>query len=374
MKKANIIYHHYTIKMKNNSIRIAVLLSVLFLANCAEKREEVVPVEEAPAIETFVAQKEKLSTELRIPAELAGFQQVDVYAKVSSFVKELKVDIGSEVKKGQLLMILEAPETSSQLAAAESRLRSQEAVYLTSNSTYKRFLETSKVEGTISKNDLELAEGRKNSDYAQLQAAKASYREVQNIIGYLQIRAPFDGVIAARNVNLGAYVGPAGKGSDLPLVTIQQQDKLRLSVYVPEAYTGYLSNGDELGFSVKSLLGQDFKAKIARKSGALDSRLRSERIEMDVINTTKKLLPGMVAEVLLPLKAKDSTFVVPKSAVVSSSEGIFVLKVENHKTLRTKVQKGREFEDRVEVFGDIQPNTVLVKIASEEIKDGTEVK
>lgn len=359
--------------MKNNSIRIAVL-AALFLASCAEKKEEVAAVEETPVIETFVAQKEKLSTELRMPAELVGFQQVDVYAKVSSFVKELKVDIGSEVKKGQLLMILEAPETSSQLAAAESRLRSQEAVYLTSNNTYKRILETSKVEGTISRNDLELAEGRKNSDYAQLQAAKASYREVQNIIGYLQIRAPFDGVVAARNVNLGAYVGPAGKGSDLPLVTIQQQDKLRLSVFVPESYTGYLSNGDELAFTVKSLLGQNFKGKIARKSGALDSRLRSEKIEMDVMNTTKKLLPGMVAEVVLPLNAKDSTYVVPKTAVVSSSEGIFVLKVENHKTLRIKVQKGREFEDRVEVFGDIQPKTVLVKIASEEIKDGTEVK
>lgn len=359
--------------MKNNSIRIAIL-AALFLASCAEKKEEVVAVEETPVIETFVAQKEKLSTELRMPAELTGFQQVDVYAKVSSFVKELKVDIGSEVKKGQLLMILEAPETSSQLAAAESRLRSQEAVYLTSNNTYKRILETSKVEGTISRNDLELAEGRKNSDYAQLQAAKASYREVQNIISYLQIRAPFDGVVAARNVNLGAYVGPAGKGSDLPLVTIQQQDKLRLSVFVPEAYTGYLSNGDELAFTVKSLLGQNFKGKIARKSGALDSRLRSEKIEMDVVNTTKKLLPGMVAEVVLPLNAKDSTYVVPKTAVVASSEGIFVLKVENHKTLRTKVQKGREFEDRVEVFGDIQPNTVFVKIASEEIKDGTEVR
>ena len=359
--------------MKNNSIRISVL-AMLLLASCAEKKEETVAMEEAPVIETFVAQKEKLSTELRMPAELVGFQQVDVYAKVSSFVKELKVDIGSEVKKGQLLMLLEAPETSSQLAAAESRLRSQEAVYLTSNNTYKRFLETSKVEGTISKNDLELAEGRKNSDYAQLQAAKASYREVQNIISYLQIRAPFDGVVAARNVNLGAYVGPAGKGSDLPLVTIQQQDKLRLSVFVPEAYTGYLSKGDELAFSVKSLLGQNFKAKIARKSGALDSRLRSERVEMDVLNTTKKLLPGMVAEVLLPLNAKDSTFVVPKTAVVSSSEGIFVLKVKDHKTLRTKVQKGREFEDRVEVFGEIEPNTVLVKIASEEIKDGTKIK
>lgn len=362
--------------MKNNLYRTSLLLLfVSFLNSCtsSEKKEAVVE-ETAPAIEVFPAGREKLSTELRIPAELTGFQQVDIYAKVSSYVKELKTDIGTQVKKGQLLMVLEAPEISSQLAAAESRLRSQEAIYTASNSTYKRLLETSKVEGTISKNDLEQADSRKNSDYAQLQAAKASYREVQIIQGYLQIRAPFDGVVAARNVNLGAYVGPAGKGSELPLFTLQEQSKLRLSVYVPELYTGYLKNGDEISFNVKSLPGQTFKAKVSRMSGTLDSRLRSERVEMDVINSTKKLLPGMVAEVLLPLKAQDSNYVVPKTALVTSSEGTFVLKVENNKTSRVQVQKGREVEDRVEIFGDIPERTQLVKNASEEIKDGTPVK
>lgn len=349
-------------------------MAVLNSCNISEKAEAAPAEETAPTLETFQISKEKLSTELRIPAELTGFQQVDIYAKVSSFVKELKADIGTQVKKGQLLMVLEAPEISSQLAASESRLRSQEAVYMASNSTYKRLLETSKVEGTISKNDLEQADARKNSDYAQLQAAKASYKEIQNIQGYLQIRAPFDGVVAARNVNLGAYVGPAGKGSELPLFTIQEQNKLRLSVYVPELYTGYLKNGDEISFNVKSMPGQTYKAKVARMSGALDSRLRSERVEMDVVNTTKKLLPGMVAEVLLPLKAQDSNYVVPKTALVTSSEGTFVLQVENNKTVRKQVQKGREVEDRVEIFGDIPENAQLVKLASEEIKDGTPVK
>lgn len=359
--------------MKNNSIKISVFIALISLMGCADKKEKVVVETAVPTIETFTIQQEKLSTALKIPGELEGFQEVDMYAKVSGFVKEINVDIGSTVKKGALLMVLEAPETSSQLAAAESRLHAQEAVYMTSNSTYNRILETSKVEGTISKNDLELAEGRKNSDYAQLQAAKAAYREVQSMLGYLQIRAPFDGVVATRNVNIGAYVGPTGKGSELPLLSIQQQEKLRLSLYVPEFYTGYLNTGDELNFTVKSILGQTFKGNIARKSGALDSRLRSERIELDVINTTKKLLPGMVAEVTLALNAKDSTYVVPKSAVVTSSEGVFVLKVEAYKTSRMPVQKGREFLDKVEVFGAFKPSTVLVKKASEEIKEGTKV-
>jgi membrane fusion protein (multidrug efflux system) len=355
-------------------ITTTILSTVLFLLGCAGKPKESAAVEEAPKMETFEVKKEKLSTELTMPAELVGFQQVDLYAKVASFVKALKVDIGAQVKKGQLLVVLDAPETSSQLSAAESRLHSQQSVYTASNSTYKRLLETSKVEGTVSTNDLEQAEARKNADFAQLQAAKASYREVQTMLGYLQIRAPFDGVIASRNVNLGAYVGPSGKGSELPLFTIQEQRKLRLSVAVPEQYAGYLNVGDEMHFTVKSALGHTFKAKIARKSGALDTKLRSERVEMDVINTGNKLLPGMVAEVVLPLNAKDSTYVVPKSAVVTSSEGVFVIAVANNKTARTKVQKGREFKDKIEIFGDLTAKSVLVKSASEEIKDGTELK
>lgn len=361
--------------MKNTTLKITMAAASFFWVSCSEQKPaQKAETSEKAGIETFKIAREKLSTELRMPAELTGFQEVNVYAKISSFVKELKVDIGSTVKKGQLLMVLEAPETTSQLSAAKSRLHSQEAMYMASNGTYNRLLEASKTEGTVSKNELDIAESKKNADFAQLQAAKASYQEIQNLIGYLEIRAPFDGVVAARNVNIGAYVGPAGKGSDLPLLVVQQQNKLRLAVYVPELYTGYLNIGDELSFSVKSLLGKKFKAKIARKAGALDSRLRSERVEMDVYNDSKQLLSGMVAEVLLPLNAKDSTFVVPKSALVNSSEGNFVLQVENNQTKRTRIQKGREFADKIEVFGELTPSAILVKNASEEIKDGTPVK
>lgn len=157
----------------------------------------------------------------------------------------------------------------------------------------------------------------------------------------------------------------------MPLFTLQQQDKLRLSVYVPELYTGYLTIGDELIFKVKSINNGAFRAKIARMSGTLDSRLRSERVELDVVNASKKLLPGMVAEVLLPLKSKDNNYVVPKSAVVTSSDGVYVFTVENNKMIKTPVQKGRELENRVEIFGDIPENSILVKVASEEMKDGT---
>jgi len=350
------------------------LLTVATLYGCggAEKKEE--KTEKAVTIATFDLKKDKLSTQLNLPGELIALQQVDLYAKVSSFVKTLKVDIGSEVTKGQLLMTLEAPEMTSQLSASQSRIKSQEAIYTASKANYNRLYETSKTPGTISTNDLDQALARKNSDLAQLEAAKAAYKEVGAVQDYLTIRAPFSGIISARNVNLGAYVGPTGKGSDLPIFTLQDQKNLRLAVSIPELYTGYLKAGDEISFTVKSLPNQTFKAKVKRLSGALDLRLRSERVEMDVPNKSKSLLPGMVAEVKIPLPANANTFVVPKKALLDTSEGLFVLKSENNKTIRVAVKKGREADDRIEIFGDLNEGDKLVAEPSEEMHDGTVVK
>lgn len=363
----NRIFHRSTAFLSS-----MMLLALLSSCNHEEKKEQV--AEKAPEIKTFVAHKQELATSLKMPGELIAYQQVDLYAKVSSFVKTLKVDIGSEVTQGQLLMTLEAPELNSQLAAAESRLKSQEALYIASKANYDRLFETSKVPGTISSNDLEQAIAKRNSDLAQLNAAKAAYKETGAIQNYLEIRAPFSGVISARNVNLGAYVGPSGKGSDLPIFTLQQQKHLRLGVSIPELYTGYLKIGDKVTFTVKSQPSVLFTAEVKRLSGALDSRLRSERVEMDVPNLTKQLLPGMVADVSVPLPANTGTFVVPKTAVVESAEGVYVIRSKNNKAEKVTVKKGRDSDDKVEIFGDINEGDVLVGQANEEIHPGTVIK
>jgi len=377
-KKLN-SYIDYHIMNKRILRRTSLLLSSIvitaLLSSCnhEEKKENKI-TDQKPEIKTFVLSKEKMATSLRIPGELIAYQQVDLYAKVSSFVKTLKADIGSEVKQGQLLMTLEAPELTSQLAAADSRLKSQEAVYTASKANYNRLFETSKTPGTISKNDLDQAIAKRNSDLAQFNAAKAAYREVGSIQNYLEIRAPFDGVVSSRNVNLGAYVGPSGKGSEFPLFTIQQQKHLRLVISVPELYTGYLKAGDEVTFTVKSQPDMLFTAKVKRLSGALDQRLRSERVEMDVPNLTKKLLPGMVADVSMPLPANASTFTVPKTAIVDSAEGVYVIRSKDGKAEKVSVKKGRETDDRIEIFGEIKEGDVLVGQANEEIHPGDVIK
>ena len=360
------------IKIFNTFLGLAFIATIYGCGNADSKAEK--KKEKPLTIATITLKKEKLSTQLNLPGELIALQQVDLYAKVSSFVKSLKVDIGSEVSKGQLLMTLEAPEMTSQLAASQSRIKAQEAIYTASKANYNRLYETSKTPGTISTNDLDQALARKNSDLAQLEAAKAAYKEVGSVRDYLTIKAPFNGIISARNVNLGAYVGPSGKGSDLPLFTLQDQKNLRLAVSIPEVYTGYLKAGDEVSFTVKSIPNQTFKAKVKRLSGALDLRLRSERIEMDVPNTNKTLLPGMVAEVNIPLPANASTFVVAKKALLDTSEGLFVLKVVDGKAVKVAVKKGRETDNQVELFGNLTEGDKLVAEPTEEMHEGMPIK
>jgi RND family efflux transporter MFP subunit len=367
------------IKSRFGKKLIYAILFVAFISGChseenaEKKKSETTPVA-AKVTNVFLLKKGRLSSSLRIPGELIPYQQVDLYAKVNSFVKKLYVDIGSEVKEGELLATMDDPELGSQLESAESAVKSREAIYLASKANYDRLVETSKTPGTISPNDLEQAVARKNSDYAQLQAAQSAQREIVQTENYLQIRAPFNGVITARNVNPGAYVGPSGKGSEFPLFNLQEQKKLRLVLSVPEAYTSYLNQKNAVSFAVKSLPGQPFRAVINRLSGSIDSRLRSQRVEMDVINNDKKLLPGMVAEVNLPLPGADSTFIVPKAAVVNSTESVYIIRVVNNQTQRVEIKTGRDANDLIEIYGNLNEGDQLLFTPSDEIKNGTILK
>lgn len=373
--------------MNNLKNRFIIALTVMvtgtsLLSSCnsgkKEKEEQAQTVKQENAIDTpsvvpALVKKGKLSTTIAIPGELIPYQEVDLYAKVNSYVKNLLVDIGSEVSQGQLLVTLEAPEINSQLAEAQSRIKQMEAIYFASKATYDRLYNTSKTPGTVSQNDLEQAEAKKNSDYANEEAAKSSYKEVAANLNYLEIRAPFDGVITSRNVNLGAYVGPGGKSTD-PLFVLQDQKRLRLVVSVPEIYTGGLNSKDRVNFSVEALPNQKFAAQVKRIAGALDVKLRSERLEMDVFNKDKKLLPHMFAEVNVPLPSRDSAFIVPKTAVVTSTERVFVVKLVNHHAVWVDVKKGFQSGDQMEVYGDLMPGDMVVKQATDEIRDGSAVR
>jgi membrane fusion protein (multidrug efflux system) len=367
--------------VKLSTALVALIACSLTLSSCGDKKEKEKEDQAAeqqeqavdnPVVETIGLQKGKLTSNIEVPGELAPYQQVDLYAKIASYVKELKVDVGSEVHTGQVLMTLDAPEINSQLAEAKARIAQQNAAYAASKSNYDRLVNTAKIPGTIAQNDVDQAAAKKDADYANIEAAKSFYKQISANLEYLVIRAPFDGVITARNVNIGAYVGPSGSGSAQPVLVLQQQSKMRLIISIPEAYTGGLSNKDEVSFTVRSLPNETFTAKVIRLSGALDARLRSEHLEMDVYNKSKKLLPGMSAEVNVPLPSRDSSFIVPKAAVVRSTEKVFIVKVDNHHAKWIDVKPGLEDgSGQIEIFGKgLTAGDQILTKATDEIRDG----
>lgn len=358
----------------NKILIIAAALAVTVSCKKKEEKASQEPAEVSAGAEVIHPESGGFATSVNIPGELQAFQQVDLYAKVTGFVQKVAVDVGSNVAQGQLLAVLEAPEMKAQISAAASRLKAQEALYVASSATYERLAETSKTPGTIATNDLDMAHARQQADLAQLEAAKASYREVSDMQNYLTIRAPFSGNITARNVSPGAYVGPSGKGSEFPLFSLVQQNKLRLVVNLPETYTGILDKSQVITFTVHSLPGETFSGRISRHAGALDTRLRSQRVEIDVENGNKKLLPGMVTNVSLPLSGSREALSVPNTAILNSSTGVYVIRVEKGKAVWVPVSTGIANDSVVLVTGPVNSSNVLVKYASEEIRNGQEVK
>ncbi|WP_461453263.1 efflux RND transporter periplasmic adaptor subunit [Mucilaginibacter sp.] len=361
----------------------ALVIATAFFSSCGESKkdkeaqEQTVQQEDAldtPTVTLVKARKGKLTSNITVPGELQAYQQTDLYAKVSGYVKTLLVDIGSQVHQGQLLAVLEAPEINSQLEEAKSHILQAKAVYFADKATYDRLYNTSKTPGTISQNDLEQAQAKKSSDSANVEAAKSAYKAVAANLNYLQIRAPFDGVITLRGVNLGAYVGPGSAATSQSIFRLEDHNRLRLVISVPENFTGGLNDKDEVSFTIRELQGEKFTARVVRLAGALDNTLRSERLEMDVYNTDKKLLPNMYADVNVPLPARDSSYIVPKTAVVTSTEKVFIILVKDGKAQWLSVQKGLESGPNIEVYGKINPGDEIVVNASEEIRDGSPVK
>lgn len=372
--------HRVYILKKNNKMKnyllfaVPLLLSLLAVSCDSDPAPAAAQTPDSTTVQTFPLTRGRLTTHLELPGELRPFQAVDLYAKVNAFVKHMYVDVGSKVYKGELLATLEAPELEDALNASAAMLHTQEALYRASKATYDRMYRTSKIPGTISPNELDIAFAKMGADSANLAAAQSRYQEAAATQAYLEVHAPFDGVVSARNMYDGAYAGPAGKGSSIPLMTIQEQARLRLVIAVPEAATAYFKEKDTVHFTVQTLPGQVFTAAISRLAGSLDMQLRTEQLEMDVYNKDNTLLPGMFAQVALDMTNDKKVFVVPKTAVTGNSRQIFVISVVNGRAKWIPVQKGRESGDKVEIYGNLQEGSQLVVAATDELKKGTPVK
>src|SRR6267154_1142263 len=375
--------------MKNVVITLAVCL---FLSGCggspktaANKRAEP----DAQTVEVVSVTSQKLATVFTLPAQLIPFETVDIYPKVTGFVDVIRVDRGSRVHKGELIIRLSAPELVAQRAQAESALRAAEsqltsvkAKLVSDQGTYLHMASAAKTPGVVAENDVMVASQIASADQGQVQsaennvaAAREALHSVAQLESYLTIQAPFDGIVTTRNLHPGALVGPAsGRSGTLPLVQIVDTRHLRLVVPIPEAYVGEMQMGQQVAFSVPAYPGQTFHAPIARISHYVARNTRTMPVELDVQSKDGRLSPGSFSTVQWPVHRAAPTMFVPVSAVTNDQQRTFVERVRNGKAEWVDVVTGLSVNGNIEVFGDLKPADEIIRNATDAIRPGQQLK
>jgi len=350
---------------------LGVVLSLLVPASMAR----------AQTIDTATVTRRTDQRVVPLPGELTPFQASALSARVSGFVERVMVDRGTSVKQGQVLATLAVPELAAQAAEArsqvllaESRKAEAESKVATAVSTLERMTRAAATPGTVAGLDMVRAEADVVAAKAALQTqvqgvegAKAALNAMLALEEYRSIVAPFSGRIIERLVHPGALVGPATG----PLFRLEQVSRLRLVLPVPEHSIGVIAMGRVLEFRVPGHPGKTFTAKLARSAGSLDPKTRTMAVEADVDNAAGLLAPGMFPEVSWPIARESAALLVPATAIVTTTERTFVIRVTNGKAEWVTVKKGAAAGDLVEVAGNLKAGDVVVKRATDEIRDGS---
>jgi membrane fusion protein (multidrug efflux system) len=321
----------------------------------------------APKYTLATVEKGGVATTIKLPAQLAAFQEVSIFPKVNGYVKTVQVDIGSRVTKGTVLMVLEAPELVQAALQAREKYARTKADFAIDKEHYQRLLEAAKTVGAISALDLSSIKAKMDADSAVSNAEKANWQMQQTMLDYLKVVAPFAGVITERNVHPGALVSASAK--DKPMLELKETDHLRLQVDIPEALAGNLKTKDTVSFYVSALQGKKLTGNINRSSMNVNAQYRSERMEVDVMNKDGMLAPGMFADVLLYSKGNVEALFVPRSAVVTSTERKYVLVMSGDKITKVDVSTGNQTANKIEVFGALKAGDQVIAVANDEIKE-----
>ena len=342
-----------------------------------------------PTIEIVRVLEQPVNVTLSLPGELNPYQAVAIYPRVTGFVKTIRVDRGSRLRAGELMAELEAPELAAQRSEAQSKLQSAEAQLAAVRSkadadasTYEKLKAASATPGVVAGNDLLLAEKAAEAGEGQvaaarqnIEAARQALKSASEMEGYLRVTAPFGGIVTERNIHPGALVGPAsGSGAATPMMRLVEDNRLRLVIPVPEAYTAGGRAGMEVLFSVAAYPNQTFSGKLARIAHAVDVDTRTMAVELDVMNSDGRLMSGTFCQVRWPISRPAPSLFVPAGSVASTTARTFVIRVRDGRTEWIDVNVGLASGALVEVFGDLRPGDEVAARGTDEIRAGTDVR
>jgi membrane fusion protein, multidrug efflux system len=297
---------------------------------------------------------------LQLPASVHGYIETPVYAKVAGYMKTIKVDKGDHVRQGDVIAVIESPETDKQVADALANYRLQ----LVTDRRYQYLVHNQVI-----------AQQDADNQRALMLQAKATYGQELALQRYEVVTAPFDGIVTARYVDPGTLIPQSTTPSaGNPIVAMATLSPLRIYANVPQSLAPYVNNGDAATVTINELPGRVFSGTVTRHPEALDQNTRTMLVEVDLPNKDQSLLPGMYADVGIKTTATAQRILVPDDALVFRDDNIYVPIVRSGHLHLVEVTLGRDNGYRVEVTGDIQSGDLVAMNVGEAAREGEKVQ
>src|SRR5947207_1070959 len=325
-----------------------------------------------PTVAVVAPEKGSPHEEIALPGNMQAFADAAIYARTNGYLKRWLVDIGAHVRPGQLLAEIDTPEIDHQLQQAQADLGTAQANAKLAQTTAERYRDLMRSD-SVSQQDLDNANGNLEAKAAAVESARANVRRLEQLQSFKRIDAPFDGVITARNTEIGALIDSGSNARELFHVAAVQ--KLRVFVNVPEVYARAARIGLAADLTLKEFPGRRFEGTLVRTAQSIDVSSRTLLTEIDVDNPKGELLPGSYAEVHFKLPTPTSTLKLPVSALIFRADGLVVATVRNGTQVAiVPVTTGRDFGSSVEIVGGLTGAERVVVNPPDSLTDGQTVR
>jgi len=311
--------------------------------------------------------------EIVLPGNIQAFEDAPIYARTNGYLKKWYVDIGANVKSGQLLAEIETPEVAQQLLVARADLNTAQANMNLSRITADRY-DGLKNTDAVSKQDVDNAHGDFEAKKAMVSAAGSNVKRLEETEAFNKIYAPFDGIITARNTDVGQLIDSGSGGAAKELFHIRSTRVLRVYINVPQQYSQAAKPGLTADLTLAEFPGRRFKGQLVRTSKAIDQASRTLLVEVDVNNTTGELLPGAYSGVHLKLPEGVPTFILPVNTLIFRSQGLQIATVANGKASLVPIVLGRDFGSEVEVVSGLTGQENVMVNPPDSLVEGEQVQ
>ena len=331
---------------------------------------------EAAAVTTVIVVKPHHSdsaNELVLPGDVQAYTDAPIYARTSGYLKRWYADIGKQVKAGQVLADIETPEVDAQYRQAKADVATADANFRLAQTTARRYQDLRKT-GLVAAQDVDNAQGDADAKTAQLESARQNLQRLEQLEGFNRVTAPFDGVVTARRIDVGALVAQ-GNTSGQELFHMTSTSRLRVYVQVPQAYVSLIQPGLVAELSFPEHPDRVFSAKVVSTARAIDANTRTLLTELDADNSKSELLAGSFAQVHLPLPVGLTSWRLPSNTLLFRADGLHVATVDAEDRVQLKaVRVGRDFGSEIEIVSGVGADDRVIINPADSLLSGTPVR